>query len=129
MDLTTEPAGIAARVLAIISLVMGLGDAARLLGVWSGAQSPILAFGSTGFALLAVLAAARLFAALGLWLQVQWGAVLLAVALFVELTVYLFGGGLVAMTLLGFIFKLGALLATIGLIAISRFLVRRQAVD
>jgi hypothetical protein len=129
MDLRTEPAGIVARVLAIISLVMGLGDAARLLGVWSGSQSPLVAFGSTGFALLAILAAARLFAALGLWLHLQWGAVLLAVALFVELFVFLFGGGVVAMTLYGFIFKLAALLATIGLIAMSWFLVRRHAAD
>lgn len=129
MDLKTEPAGIAARVLAVISLVMGLGDAARLLGVWSGAQSPLTAFGPTGFALLAVLAAARLFAALGLWLQVQWGLVLLAAALFVELAVFLFGDGIVALTLYGFIFKLAALLATIGLIAMSWFLVRRHAHD
>lgn len=129
MDLRTEPAGIAARVLAIVSLVMGLGDAARLLGVWSGAQSPLTAFGSTGFALLAVLAAARLFAALGLWLQVQWGPVLLAAALFVELFVFLFGSGIVAMTLYGFIFKLAALLATIGLVVISWFMVRRHAID
>lgn len=129
MDLRTEPAGLVARVLAIVSLVMALGDAARLLGVWSGAQSPLVAFGSSGFALLAILAAACLFAALGLWLQVQWGAVLLAVALFVELFVFLFGRGVLALTLYGFIFKLVVLLATIGLIALSWFLARRHAAD
>ncbi|WP_196259033.1 hypothetical protein [Pelagibacterium limicola] len=129
MDLTTEPVGIAARVLAIASLVMGLSDAARLLGVWGGAPSPIAALGGTGFALLATLAAARLFAALGLWLQVQWGAVLLAAALFIELAVHLSGNLTVALTLFDFIFKLGALLATIALIAMGWFLARRHAAE
>lgn len=129
MDMGTEPAGLAARVLAILSLVMGLGDAAHLLGVWSGAQSPLSAFGPTGFALLAILAAARLFAALGLWLQVQWGPVLLAVALIVELGVALLGDGVVAMTLYSFIFKLAVLLATFALIAMNWFVTRRHAID
>ena len=129
MDMGTEPAGLAARVLAILSLVMGLGDAAHLLGVWSGAQSPLTAFGATGFALLAILAAARLFAALGLWLQVQWGAVLLAAALVVELGVVLLGNGLIAMTLYSFIFKLAVLLATFALIAMHWFVTRRHATD
>lgn len=129
MDLRNEPAGKIARVLAILSLVMGLGDAAQLLGVWSGSQSPLTVFGPTGFALLAVLSAARLFAALGLWLKVQWGPVLLAVALFVELFVFLFGSGTVPMTLYGFIFKLGVLLATIGLVAMTWILGRRHALD
>ncbi len=129
MDLAIEPAGLAARILAILSLVMGLGDAAHLLGVWSGPQSPLTAFGVTGFALLAILAAARLFAALGLWLQVQWGAVLLAAALVVELGAVLLGNGLVTMTLYSFIFKLAVLLATFALLAMSWFMTRRHAAD
>lgn len=92
MDFKGELAGRYLRIIAIIALLLGLTDASRLLGVSSGAQSPIAQLGATGFAYLAVFCIARLFAAVGLWIRASWGAVLLVGATVVELAIYLFGG-------------------------------------
>ena len=85
MDFQSALAARYLRVVAIIALLLGLVDAARLLGVSSGAQSPITQLGATGFAYLAVFCLARLFAAVGLWIRASWGAVLLGLATTVEL--------------------------------------------
>ncbi len=90
------------RVVALGSLMLGLNDAARLLGVSTGEVSPMTALGMTGFVYLAIFALARLFAAVGLWIKASWGAVLLAGATSVELALYLLGNADVRMTALGF---------------------------
>ena len=77
MDFNSPIGGRYVRIVAIIALLLGLNDASRLLGVSTGAQSPIEILGGTGFVYLSIFAMARLFAAVGLWIRASWGAVLL----------------------------------------------------
>lgn len=98
----SEIAGRFVRIIAIIALLVGLGDAARLLGVGAGNVSPLASLGPTGFVLLAVFGAARLFAAVGLWIGASWGAVLLVGATAVELVLFLSGNPNIQLDLLGF---------------------------
>ena len=63
MALNAPPVGIYIRIVAIISLMLGLSDAGRLLGVNLGPVSPISTLGVTGVGYLAIFALARLSAA------------------------------------------------------------------
>ena len=65
MDFKSELAGRYLRIVAIITLLLGLSDASRLLGVATGASSPIAQLGTAGFAYLGVFCLSRLFAAGG----------------------------------------------------------------
>ena len=86
MDFNAEPAGRYIRIVAIIALLLGLNDAARLLGVSLRRRQPDHHhWASTGFTYLAIFCLARLFAAVGLWIKASWGAVLLVGATGVEL--------------------------------------------
>lgn len=98
MDAGTELSSRYIRVVALISLILGLSDAARLLGVSMGEVSPLTAFGTTGFVYLGIFSLARLFAAVGLWIHASWGAVILVAATSLELTLYLTGNPNVQMT-------------------------------
>lgn len=129
MDFRSEPAGLFARILALIGLFMGLGDATRLLGLGSDVASPIAAIGLTGFVLLSILSLMRLFAAVGLWIHARWGAIVLAASLAVEIVFYLAGSTWVSLSLWGFIFKLVVMLATFGLLAFVQIAARRQVAD
>lgn len=129
MDFRSEPAGLFARILALIGLFMGLGDATRLLGLGSDVASPIAAIGLTGFVLLSILSLMRLFAAVGLWIHARWGAIVLAASLAVEIVFYLAGSAWVSLSLWGFIFKLVVMLATFGLLAFVQIAARRQVAD
>lgn len=124
MDFKTDIFGRYVRVVAIIALLLGLSDAARLLGVSTGAESPLAALGTTGFVYLAVFALARLFAAVGLWIKASWGAVLLVGATTVELLLYLMGSKDVQMSAFGFAVRL-VLLVSIVLIFILGLRLRR----
>ena len=129
MDFRIEPAGRFARILALVSLILGLGDATRLLGLGMGGTSPIVAMGAMGFVLLTALSLTRLFAAVGLWIHAGWGAVVLAGSLAVEIALYLAGSNWISLTLWGFIFKLAAMLATFALLAMARIAANRQIAD
>ena len=124
MDFNAPPIGIYIRVVAIISLLLGLNDAARLLGVNLGAVSPIAAMGMTGFVYLAIFALSRLFAAVGLWIKASWGAVLLVGATSAELVLYMFGNPDVDMSAMGFAVRL-VLLASIIIIFVLGIRIRR----
>ncbi len=124
MDFKSELAGRYLRIVAIIALLLGLSDAARLLGVSSGAQSPITELGATGFAYLTVFCLARLFAAVGLWIRASWGAVLLGLATTIELLMYLFGHPDVAISMVGFGVRLVLLVSVAALLFLS-FRMRR----
>ena len=124
MDFNASPIGIYIRIVAIIGLLLGLIDAARLLGVNLGAVSPITAMGMTGFVYLAIFALARLFAAVGLWIKASWGAVLLVGATSVELALYLLGSTDVAMSAIVFAVRL-VLLASIVIIFVLSIHSRR----
>lgn len=121
----SEPSGRYVRIIAIISLLLGLNDASRLLGVSMGSVSPISVLGVTGFIYLAVFALARLFAAVGLWIKASWGAVLLVAATSVELILYLIGNPDVQMTIFGFAVRL-ILLSSIVLIVVLGLRVGRD---
>lgn len=120
MELSAQTLGIYVRVVALISLALGLSDAARVLGVNMGPMSPLETFGATGFAYLALFALARLFAAVGLWIRASWGAVLLVGATAAELVLYLSGSPEVRMSALGFAVRL-VLLASILVIFVFSF--------
>jgi len=119
MDFKSELAGRYLRIVAIIALLLGLSDASRLLGVSSGAASPITELGATGFAYLAVFCLARLFAAVGLWIRASWGAVLLGIATTIELLMYLFGNRDVTISALGFAVRLLLLVSVAALLFLS----------
>lgn len=128
MDFKSELAGRYLRIIAIIALVLGLADAARLLGVSTGAQSPITQLGAAGFAYLAVFCVARLFAAVGLWIRASWGAVLLAGATLVELVLYLVGVREIRIDAFGFALRL-LILGSLAVLFFLNFRMRRQAHD
>lgn len=124
MDFNAPPIALYIRIVAIISLMLGLNDASRLLGVNLGAVSPIAEMGMTGFVYLAIFALARLFAAVGLWIKASWGAVLLVGATGVELALYLLGSSDVDMSAIGFAVRL-VLLASILVIFVLSIRKRR----
>lgn len=124
MDFKGEVAGRYIRIVAIIALLLGLADAARLLGVSSGAVSPLQTLGTAGFVYLAIFCLARLFAAVGLWIRASWGAVMLVGATVVELVMYLMGNPDVRIDAIGFALRL-VLLAAISVIFVLSFRMRR----
>jgi len=127
MDFSAAPIGRYVRIIAIISLLLGLNDASRLLGISTGSVSPISVLGVAGFTWLAIFALARLFAAVGLWIKSSWGAVLLVGATAVELAMYLTGSPDVQMTVFGFAVRL-VLLASLVLIFVLGVRLQRDRV-
>ncbi|QYO78140.1 hypothetical protein [Devosia salina] len=115
------------RIVAILALILGLSDAARLLGVNLGATSPITAMGFTSFTFLAAFCLARLFAAVGLWIKASWGAVLLVGATTLELALYLSGNPDIRMSVFGFGVRLVLLAAIVLIFALSLRFTRAQA--
>lgn len=72
------------RVIALVSLFIALFDAAKILGVGIGTQSPMAHYGILPFVVVATITMTRLFAAVGLWIEASWGAVLLVGATVAE---------------------------------------------
>lgn len=129
MHLNAQPFGIYIRIVAMISLALGLNDAARLLGVNLGAVSPLAELGIAGFVYLAIFALARLFAAVGLWIKASWGAVLLVGSTCVELLFYLMGSPDVQMSAIGFAVRLVLLAAILIIFVLSVRIRRARAAD
>mgnify|MGYP000847068470 CR=1 FL=1 len=119
MDLRSYMSGRYVRIVAMIALLLGLADAARLLGVTPGGESPLTTLGAVGFAYLAIFALARLFAAVGLWIGASWGAVLLVASTAFELFLYLAGSQDVQMSAFGFAVRLILLLSILLIIILS----------
>ncbi|KKB11353.1 hypothetical protein VE25_13710 [Devosia geojensis] len=124
MEYSAPYIGYYIRVVALISLALGLADAARLLGVSLGAVSPIATMGLAGFVYLGIFSLVRLFAAVGLWIKASWGAVLLVGATTAELGLYLMGNPDIEMSAVGFAVRL-VLLASIIIIFVLGVRVRR----
>lgn len=124
MELKGEIAGRYVRIVAIIALLLGLADAAKLVGVSSGATSPLATLGPAGFTYLAIFCLARLFAAVGLWIRASWGAALLIGATAAELALYLAGNPDIQMDALGFALRL-VLLAAISVVLLLTMRMRR----
>ena len=129
MDFNAATISIYIRIVAIISLMLGLSDAGRLLGVNLGAVSPISTFGVTGFTYLAIFAAARLSAAVGLWIKASWGAVLLVAATAAELALYLAGNPDIRMSAFGFGVRVVLLAAILVIFVLSVRHDRARAAD
>jgi len=115
----SEIAGRFVRIIAIVALLVGLGDAARLLGVGDGTVSPLVTLGPAGFVFLAVFGAARLFAAVGMWIGASWGAVLLVGATGIEIVLFLAGNPDVRLDFIGFAVRLILVVSILLLFAIS----------
>lgn len=129
MDFNAPAISIYIRIVAIISLLLGLNDAARLLGVNLGNASPMATLGMTGFVYLAIFSLTRLFAAVGLWIKASWGAVLLAGATFIEMALYLMGNTDIRMSAFGFAVRLLLLVSILIIFVLSVRLRRAQAHD
>jgi hypothetical protein len=124
MDLKSELAGRYLRIIAIITLLLGLADAARLLGVSTGAESPIAQLGTMGFSYLTVFCIAKLFSAVGLWIRASWGAVLLVIATVIELGMYFAGVPEMRIDAIGFAIRL-LLVGSVGALFFLSFRLRR----
>lgn len=94
------------RQIAIIALINGVLDTGRILGVGNGAVNPFDAYSVTGFALLGGFAVARIFAAVGMWIESNWGAPLLLGITLVELVIYLVGSVRLEIGIVGFVARL-----------------------
>ena len=127
MDFSAPPIAIYIRIVAIISLLLGLNDAARLLGVNLGDVSPIATMGMTGFVYLAIFALARLFAAVGLWIKASWGAVLLVGATALELGLFIAGNPDIRLTAIGFAMRVVLLVAMLAIFVLSLRFTRAEA--
>ncbi|ODT75878.1 MAG: hypothetical protein ABS76_32805 [Pelagibacterium sp. SCN 64-44] len=115
------------RIVAVLALLLGLNDAARLLGVNMGATSPVSVMGISAFIYLAVFSLARLFAAVGLWIKASWGAVLLVGATAVELGLYVAGNPDIRLTAFGFAMRVVLLASIVLIFALSLRFNRAQA--
>lgn len=128
MEFTTRLTGRTLRIIAIVALLMGLGDAARLLGVGHGGHAnPIVEIGARPFAYLSVFALAYLFAAVGLWIKASWGAALLVGATLAQLTLFVLGSPNVEASWFGFILRL-ALFIVVALLLMRSWLEHRRDV-
>lgn len=121
--------GLYIRIVALISLALGLSDAGRLLGINLGTTSPVAVLGPTGFVLLGIFSMSRLFAGVGLWLKASWGAVLLVGSTTAELILYVAGSPDIRMSALGFAVRIILLVAILAIFALSFRFSRQQAAD
>lgn len=119
MEFNAPSIGLYVRVIAIISLLLGLNDAARLLGVNLGTRSPVEIMGMPAFVYLGIFSMARIFAGVGLWLKASWGAVLLVAATAIELGMYLGGHPDVQLTGFGFAVRCVLLIAIIAVFGLA----------
>jgi 4-amino-4-deoxy-L-arabinose transferase-like glycosyltransferase len=129
MDFSAPHIAVYIRVVAVISLLLGLNDAARLLGVNMGSTSPIAALGMSGFVYLAIFALARLFAAVGLWIKASWGAVLLVGVTVFELGLYLLGNPDVRISAFAFAVRVVLLAAIVVIFVLSVRFSRARTAD
>jgi len=127
MDFKGAITGRLLRVIAMVTLLVGLGDAAVLLGVTSGAVSPLQQLGAAGFVYLSAFCLARLFAAVGLWIGASWGAVLLVGATVVELLMFAFGNPDVRLDVIGFVVRVLLVASIVALFVLG--LRQRRAHD
>lgn len=80
-------------------------DAARLLGVNSNSPNPVQSIGVVAFVYLIGFVLARIFCAVGLWINSSWGAVVLVGATATELGLVMFGNPYVSVSVTGFIVR------------------------
>ena len=116
MDFKSPIAGRYVRIIAIIALLLGLSDAARLLGVTGAAgQSPIATLGVTGFP-ISPSSPRALFAA---GVQSAKAFRCASGATGIELVMYLMGSRDIEMSAIGFAVRLVLLVSILLVFALS----------
>ncbi len=115
-DFRARLMGRLSRILGLIVLLLAFYNAARLLGV-SGAADPIASLGALGFVYLAVFTVAQFFAAVGLWIQSSWGAVVLIGAMATELGLALTGNPNVHLPIFAILVRLLLLLGAAAILS------------
>lgn len=119
MEFKGEITGRIIRVIALVALLLGLADAAVLLGVTGSSETPLATLGAAGFSYLAVFSLSLLFAAVGLWIGASWGAVLLVGSAGVEMLLYLMGNPDIRLDAVGFGVRLVLIVAIALIFAFS----------
>lgn len=115
------------RFLAVVCLLVGLGDTSRLVGLTTGAENPLTSFGITGFVFLAILAISRLFASVGLWINASWGGALLIGATLFEIGLLFSGSPDIHLSWFGILVRLGLLAGMLTILG-RRYLHLREHV-
>ncbi len=115
------------RIIALLALMTALIDAGRLLGIGSGGASPIAMFSVSGFVLLSIFTVARMFAAVGMWIESNWGTAVLFLGTLIELVLFLSGTVRLDVGVFGFGLRL-ILLAGATLLLIQAFRNWRAAI-
>jgi len=92
--------------LALLALLNGIVDAARLSGFGLGSLDPMQVFTVSGFAVLGSFAIARIISGVGMWIKSNWGTPLLFGTTIIELSIYLSGLASLDIGLLGFVSRL-----------------------
>lgn len=108
----TKMMGRLSRVLGLICLFLGLASAARLLGANGSPVGPVQALGVMGFVYLSVFTLGQLFAAVGMWIQSSWGAVVLIGVTLTEMGLALSGNPNVSISMIGFIVRIVLLIGS-----------------
>ena len=111
------------RLLAVICLLVGLGDTSRLVGLSTGAESPLASLGDTGFVFLAIFSVSRLFAAVGMWINSSWGGALLIGATLFEIVLLFSGSPNIHLSWFDILVRLGmlgSLVAYLGLLYLNQ---------
>ncbi|WP_299347382.1 hypothetical protein [uncultured Maritalea sp.] len=126
MAFTARRIRVAARVVAGVSLFVGLANALHALGVSGNVSDPVLGFGQFVFAVLTIIAVVRLFAAVGLWAYATWGAFLLLFASLLEIALVVLGGAEMIVTPAGFGVSILLLSSAVGLLVWRVINIRMQ---
>ncbi|MFT6659625.1 hypothetical protein [Maritalea sp.] len=116
MAFTARRIRVAARVVASVSLFVGLANALHALGVSGNMLDPVGGFNQLVFATMITIACLRLFAAVGLWAYATWGAFLLLFASFIEIGLVVVGSARMMVTAAGFGLSILLLASAIGLL-------------
>lgn len=117
------------RFLALVCLAIGLADAGHLVGVSGGSVNPLVAMGVPAFVLLSIFTMARLFAAIGLWINASWGAALLIGATAVELGLVFSFSRHVTLSLTELVIRLALLIAMVMFLVMRYLSLREQMHD
>lgn len=115
------------RIIALLALLTALIDAGRLLGIGAGNANPIAMFSVTGFVLLSGFTVARLFAAVGMWIESNWGTAVLFLGTLIELALFLSGMARLDIGIIGFGLRL-VLLAGATLLLVQALRTWRAAI-
>lgn len=118
-----------ARFLAVICLLVGLGDTARLVGLTSGVQNPLVEMGVTAFVFLGIFAISRLFASVGLWMGASWGSALLVGVTALELALMLIGSSNIQLGSLDIIIRLMLFVGILAVLGLKHLHAREQLHD